>query len=519
MKLTQSARRVACYDSIEITLTYRKPCPVNPFTHVAVAGTFEGPEGEKTAVEGFCDSPDGTVYRIRFMPRTPGKHRYAVVIRGGGTERRFKGEFGAGTAVMPGPVRIDPDHPWHFMREGAGEHYFWNGTTAYWIAGCDGPTIGRTLYRLAGLGVNRIRAALTGRVENGLAWFEDVMPSRNFSFLLGPWVAQRPDNVEAPGYDVTRFNVAYWRKYEQMLRNARERGIVVSVVMYVDGARPGVDPFKRDPGGEDERRYYRYAVARLAAFSNVMWDVTNEYQLFRDDAWAEKMGRVLKARDPYWHPVSVHGHGDFHFRNSPWADFAMFQSWDERGGHEFMLNNRRRQGSTGRIMPQVNEEYGYEDHYPVGWGENRKYPARCADNRRRLAWGIYMAGCYQTTGERATPAGGWLNGAGDGTMAMLKGYARIMRFFREFEWWKTEPHDELVSRGAYCLAVPGGIYAVYLPAGGRVAVKLDPGLYKARGYNPRTGAWSGLGYAAGPEFAFTETPDDGDWAILLTVVP
>lgn len=33
-----------------------------------------------------------------------------------------------------------------------------------------------------------------------------------------------------------------------------------------------------------------------------------------------------------------------------------------------------------------------------GSGGNRKAPARSADNRRRPAWGMYMAGGYQTTG-------------------------------------------------------------------------------------------------------------------------
>jgi EAL domain-containing protein (putative c-di-GMP-specific phosphodiesterase class I) len=79
-------------------------------------------------------------------------------------------------------------------------------------------------------------------------------------------------------------------------------------------------------GSGDEERYYRYGVARLAAFSNVMWDVANEYRFFRDDAWAEKMGSLIKNYDPYRHLTSTHGHEDFRFRTSPWADFAMYQA-------------------------------------------------------------------------------------------------------------------------------------------------------------------------------------------------
>jgi len=145
-----------------------------------------------------------------------------------------------------------------------------------------------------------------------------------------------------------------------------------------------------------------------------MWDVSNEYRLFRDDDWAEKMGTFVKQCDPYDHLTSTHGHGDFRFRQSPWADLAMFQSWDEHGGYDYMLKNRIEQEQTGRVIPQVNEEYGYEDHYPQGWGENRKAPARSAETRARIAWEIYLAGGYQTTGERADRGTGWGPDTGGG---------------------------------------------------------------------------------------------------------
>ena len=69
------------------------------------------------------------------------------------------------------------------------------------------------------------------------------------------------------------------------------------------GKDPGVDPFgKARAGSEDEQGYYCYAVARLAAFSNVMWDVTNEYHLFRSEPWVERMGTLLR---PIEHPDST----------------------------------------------------------------------------------------------------------------------------------------------------------------------------------------------------------------------
>jgi hypothetical protein len=382
VEFVASADAVACYDFVEVTLNVAAPAAGNPFTDVTVDGEF-GRAGEvPQAVDGFCDSADGKVYRIRFMPSQPGRYDYTVNFRAGDGAAVHHGSFQATDGKRKGLVRVDAEYPAHFRWEGTQERYFWNGTTAYWLAGWDDDTIRQNIDRLDQLKVTRIRAALDGRVTDGRAWFENVFPTEKFSFRLEPWVARNPASLEKPDFDVSRFNVAYWQKWERLLQHARSKDVVVSVIFYVDGSRPGVDPFgKSGMGGADEQRYYRYAIARLAAYSNVMWDLANEYRLFRDDAWAEKMGAWVKERDPYRHLTSTHGHGDFHFRKSPWADFAMYQSWDEFGGFDFMLKNRREQAETGRVIPQVNEEYGYEDHYPQGWGENRVAQARSAATR------------------------------------------------------------------------------------------------------------------------------------------
>ena len=134
-----------------------------------------------------------------------------------------------------------------------------------------------------------------------------------------------------------------------------------------------------------------------------------------------------------------------------------------------------------------------------------------------------MAGTYQTTGETAKrgtgvwpdTGGGWVNGRGDNTMVMLQGYAHMVDFFTSFEWWKADPHDELVNHGAFCLAEPGSVYAVYLQKGGEVTVKLTPGRYQANWFNPRTGEPTPLPGADGPVWTSPKAPDSGDWALLL----
>jgi hypothetical protein len=104
---------------------------------------------------------------------------------------------------------------------------------------------------------------------------------------------------------------------------------------------------------------------------------------------------------------------------------------------------------------------------------------------------------------------------GDDTMVMLQGYAYMVDFFTSFEWWKAEPHDELVNHGAFCLAEPGRVYAVYLQNGGDVTVKLAPGRYQASWFNPRTGERTSLSVVDGTAWTSPNAPDNGDWALLL----
>jgi hypothetical protein len=531
------AARISCFDFVEATIQAHGSAAQNPFTDVTVTGTYGPPGAIPRQVDGFCDAADGTLFRIRFMPTQPGPQAYAITYREGPFARSFQGTFDASDDKKRGLVRIDAEFPTHFRYEGTQERFFWNGTTTYWLAGWDNDTITQVIDRLDRLKITRIRAALSGRVKDGRAWFEDVFPTAKFSFRLSPWLAKDPASVEQPGHDVTRFDLDYWRKWEHLLAQARAKDMAVSVIFYVDGRRPGTDPFgKEGMGGPEEQRYYRYAIARFAPYCNVMWDLANEYRLFRDDAWAEKMGAFVKDTDPYHHLTSTHGHGDFRFGKSSWADFAMYQSWDEWGGYEFMLQNRQQQAALGRVIPQVNEEYGYEDHYPKGWGENRTAPARAAQTRARIAWEIYLAGGYQTTGERANQGtgsgpdtgGGWINGRGDDQMTMLQLYGHIYDFFTSITWWKLQPDTNLVvafqpaapgtektkPRTYAARSAEGDLAAVYVPGGGVVTLKDDllKDQLKPLWFSPRDG---GMRNARALRSRVYRTPTNHDWVLLF----
>ena len=109
-----------------------------------------------------------------------------------------------------------------------------------------------------------------------------------------------------------------------MLRCARDRDMIISVILHFedDKAQPAA-------GSEDERRYFRYAAARLSSFSNITWDLGDDLDSYRDEKWAHELGRCSKAGTPTntWRPATPStgstrtapptGSGSLRSRNGP----------------------------------------------------------------------------------------------------------------------------------------------------------------------------------------------------------
>ena len=500
--VSQSLREVDTYDFIEVTVTVSDPHVSNPFAEADLTGVFGKKGGAEKRVIGFCDSEDGSVFRIRFMPTEPGEYFYAVTYRERkGFEKQFKGSFRARRGRNKGIVRVDPRHPFHFIWEGTGEHYFYNGTTAYHLLSwTDEKRMLRCIERIASTGCNRIRFLNYGRASDN-EWGEGMVQSKDFVWTLCPWPAKYPTRQlkqGSPEFDPTRFNLAHWRKCETALRRMRDLNVAASIIMLMDrGVRDA------PPAGSDlEKRYYRYAVARYAAFSNVMWDLGNEHNEYRSTKWANEMGGLVKRWDCYGHPISAHGYATFSYDLETWADFAIYQRWGD-GQNEFMLGQRADAIAKRRVIPQVNEEYGYEGHKGSG-----------RDEVRRRAWEIVMAGCYQTTGEWK----GWQHGEAVTESKILNWTGLMRKFFeKELPWWQMSPANEVIQEGnAYALCLEGKCYVVYIPEAQRVVISLAPGRYSARWFNPRSGDYSLIREkVSGGAWRSPAPPGGGDWALLI----
>lgn len=500
--LSQNLTDVQTYDFVEVTLKVSRPDVSNPFAEVDVTGRFGMKGGREKRVLGFCDSEEGSVFRIRFMPSEPGNYFYIVNYREArGFKKEFKGKFRARKGRNKGIVRVDPKHAFHYIWEGTGEHYFYNGTTAYHVLSwTDEKRMLRCIERIASTGCNRIRLLNYGRASDN-EWGEGMVQSKDFVWTLCPWPAGHPTRQlreGSPEFDHTRFNLAHWRKCEKALRRMRDLNVVASVIMLMDRGIKDSPP----AGSDLEKRYYRYAVARYAAFSNVMWDLGNEHNEYRSKRWADEIGGLVRKWDCYNDLVSAHGHDTFRYDLEKWADFAIYQKWRD-GQNEFMLAQRADALAKGRVIPQVNEEYGYERHKGSG-----------QDEVRRRAWEIVMAGCYQTTGEWK----GWQHGEAMRGSKILNWTGIMRRFFeKNLPWWEMNPANELIRSGkGYALALEGKCYAVYIPEAQRIAINLPPGRYSATWFDPRSGDYKPIpGKVPGGRWQSPRPPASGDWALLI----
>src|SRR5579859_6098340 len=84
VSFSQSASTIQAYEFVEVTASVTLAHASNPFTDGEFDGWFEPADhSHRWQVEGFCDSMDGAMFRIRFMPPAPGDYTYSVKFHRG----------------------------------------------------------------------------------------------------------------------------------------------------------------------------------------------------------------------------------------------------------------------------------------------------------------------------------------------------------------------------------------------------------------------------------------------------
>jgi len=498
------------FDPAEFVLRVTNPVAANPFTDVDVTARFEAPGGAR-GVDGFCDDPEGGLFRVRYSAEAAGEHRYRIEFRDPAGRQTFEGAIAVEEDARRGPVVADPRRPRHFVWKATGESFFHLGYTAYHLLdpGKSDADVLALIEWCAARGFNKIRFLLAGYPRD-----TDTRTSTDVEHgVPDPW--KRPNYGAPPGsvlplpawegephkYDFARFCVPHWRKADRAIRAMRARGIVATVIFTIEK-----QDLPREYGRDTpaEHRLYRYAVARLAAFDNVWWDLGNEHNEYRDTAWANAMGERVRAWDPYDRLASAHGYAEFLYADSPWAGFVITQQYgDERAVHDWVLKY------AGAKKPYVNEEYGYE-------GDADK-PGHRMDARwvRRCHWSIAMAGGYATYGDWGDDCAFYSGRIGHGKAPAA--LAHLKAFFEALPFADLAPADALVGDG-FCLARAPEIYVVYLPRGAATTIDLSAAAgrsFRVRWFDPRTGATSDGGEVPGGAKRELKPPAGGDFAASL----
>lgn len=449
---TTPADPVGVYDVWEAEVRLCEPGRGNPFSANRLRGTFVSrASGRRLSIEGFCDALDGSLYRLRFAPTEVGEHAFTLRYDDGWRSAETSGSLQSVPGENPGFLRVDPKHPHHFVYEKTGRHFYLLGHTAYHIANPVVPDENWITYldHISALGFNKVRMLISsGRTR------------AYWHYRIFPWTG----DLRTSTFD--QYDVALWQRFDRIVRAMAARGIVADLVFEVDkeGFASRFSDF--DVPSEREKAYYLYAVNRLGAFTNVVFNLGNEHLEFHSQAWANTMGGYVKSVDPYGRLLTAHGFSSFPYGWQPWADTVCLQAY--AGGSATRAVDDWSSLWYQMIIPYryakpvVNDEYGYEEPYPV-------------DSVRKSHWTIAASGGYGSYGSHES-----LTVRND--EQRLVSYevadaqvAQIRRFFEKTDYWLLENDQGILTRSdspAVCLALRGWEYVVYLPNGGSLDLDL-----------------------------------------------
>ncbi len=364
------------------------PSSGNPFVEQRIDGIFAG-RRESKIVSGFYDG--NGVYRVRFMPGYTG--RYSFVVKGSFLESPVSGSFEVLDAREGnhGPVRVQGKH---FVHADGTPHYS-IGTTAYVWNLQDDRLIEETLESLRHSHFNKIRFC--------------VFP-KHYDFNLGeprsyPYVGTPMDSTvltsdnfmeytfktEGNHFDMAMFNPVHFQNIDKCVDALEKMNIQADLILFHPYDRWGFSSLTKDQSD----LYLSYMVSRYSAYANVWWALANEYDLFDLDEKAKKsieewdrMGSLVKKKDIYGHPRSIHNCRTMYDHSKPWITHCSVQRIDLYKGAELTNELIEKYGK-----PVVMDELAYEGNIQHGWGNIT------GEEMVRRFWETAVRGGYPGHGE------------------------------------------------------------------------------------------------------------------------
>lgn len=486
----------------------------NPWMDTSVSAEFRGPGGLTTTVNGFWDG--GQTFKIRWTPSAAGRWTYLTQSADPG----LNGKKGAIEATRPtagshGFLRRDPRNPYSFVFDD-GTRYFLFGNTFYGLISnaLAGGSWKTSVDRTRAIGMNKIRFAVSRRDLNA-----PLLPA---------------DKIDLPMY----------QQLDEVVRYLADKDIIADLIFF---QRNQVNAYTL----EEAKRQLQYAIARYAAFPNVIWCLQNEWEYTKQPKpfWSA-LGQQASREDPwarrgeYVRGLSIHQQTryDWQFFGENWYSHVIVQlgvrnrGKAHRGGDEWNLPKGKRERfpygddwgnfsivfNHGRNVPVVNDEYGYigEPADETETGPDGKAIRYTREKHRHTMWGIYAGGGYGSAGDKNEYADGKpYFSANWHDVPEWDDVKRLIGFFtgKKIEYWKMLPANDLAVGGerVYVLADPARQYVVYAAAGGKFSIRLPVGKFQARRFDPRTAEDLALFTVTGGRSVEFSMPDAQDWVVYL----
>jgi hypothetical protein len=268
----------------------------NSFRDAALVGEFISPSGRSVIVEGFHDG--GDTWRLRFAPDETGQWRY--LLRGEGVELLQRGQLRCVAPHGHGFIGLHPENPYAFAYAD-GTAFFPMGDTCYGLF--DDSPISPALRREY-VETRRRQHFNFVRMTVG---HSEARAARDPTFWAWGGTSAKPD--------LDRFNPAFFRGFDELLRELQMRGMNIELILFNFYRRPFTDTSLWTPARE--RLWLRYVLARYAAFNHVfLWTLANEYETHPDGRyrldrpgdvdWVHATARLVKQYDSFRHLVTVH---------------------------------------------------------------------------------------------------------------------------------------------------------------------------------------------------------------------
>lgn len=132
--------------------------------------------------------------------------------------------------------------------------------------------------------------------------------------------------MEGNYFDLTRFNPEHFRHIEWCVKQLQSLGIEADLIVMHPYDRWGFSCMTR----EQDHLYWKYVLARFAAYRNVWWSLANEYDLFEHKTVEDWKGyaRLICERDPFHYLRSIHNCIVFYDHTRPWITHCSIQRQD-----------------------------------------------------------------------------------------------------------------------------------------------------------------------------------------------